>query len=479
MRLRSGIALLAFAVASNAEVIRLDPGNPHYFRFGGSTVALITSGEHYGAVLNADFDYRRYLDALSADKLNYTRLFGGAYIEVPAKSFGILRNDLAPARPRLISPWASDGVKYDLSRWNPAYFERLHDFLSQASRRGIAVELTFFSSEYDEAQWDVSPFNSKNNSNGTTAIDWKLLHTLKNGNIKDFQERYVRKLVHEVNVFDNVIFELQNEPWSDRPAFVNVINPYLPLPGRDKFPNVREVADELSVQFQMEVKRWVTSEESSLPNKHLIAQNYANFGLPVRALDPGISVINFHYAYPEAAAENYGVGKVISYDETGFLGRADDSYRRQAWNFLLSGGGAFDGLDYSFSPGHEDGNDTESNGPGGGSPAFRRQLGILSSFLNTASLSSLRLDRTTVLHAGGAVPRVLSNPGAEYKIYLDGRGPSTVTLNLPAGLYSAEWVNPETGNVERQDTIRAANAPTELRSPDFAEGIALRIEARH
>jgi hypothetical protein len=29
--------------------IRLHPANPHYFLFRGKAVALITSGEHYGA----------------------------------------------------------------------------------------------------------------------------------------------------------------------------------------------------------------------------------------------------------------------------------------------------------------------------------------------------------------------------------------------------------------------------------------------
>jgi len=49
--------------------------NPHYFNFRGRTVALITSGEHYGAVFNGNFDYKKYLSALAADGLNYTRNF--------------------------------------------------------------------------------------------------------------------------------------------------------------------------------------------------------------------------------------------------------------------------------------------------------------------------------------------------------------------------------------------------------------------
>ena len=41
---------------------------------------LITSGEHYGAVLNLDFDYARYLDELHAHGLNLTRTFAGTYL---------------------------------------------------------------------------------------------------------------------------------------------------------------------------------------------------------------------------------------------------------------------------------------------------------------------------------------------------------------------------------------------------------------
>lgn len=85
--------------------IRLDPGNPHYFQYRGKTIALVTSGEHYGAVLNTAFDGQRYLAALTAAGLNETRLFGGSYVEVPGKSFGIARNDLAPGPGEFLAPW--------------------------------------------------------------------------------------------------------------------------------------------------------------------------------------------------------------------------------------------------------------------------------------------------------------------------------------------------------------------------------------
>jgi hypothetical protein len=276
-----------------------------------------------------------------------------------------------------------------------------------------------------------------------------------------------------------VIFEIQNEPWSDRPApggGIGVVNAFLQPPARDRFPNAAEVADELSLAWQAKVAEWITSQESSLQNKHLIAQNYTNFRLPIRQLLPGVSIANFHYAYPEAVSWNYGLDKVISYDETGFMGRDDDLYRRQAWSFMMSGGGIFDALDYSFSPGHEDGNDTEPNGPGGGSHALRQQLHVLSEFLQSFTLADLHPDVQTVKHAGGTIARALSNPGHEYGMYFDGDGPVKVALDLSAGRYSGEWVNVKTGSIERLEDIRAVGQEVVLESPEFRNGIALRLK---
>jgi hypothetical protein len=481
-------ALLAVVLSvAAAQPIRLHPKNPHYFLFHGKAVALITSGEHYGAVMNADFDYHRYLATLAADGMNYTRLFGGSYREVPAKSFGIKRNTLAPAPGRFLAPWARSetagyeggGNKFDLDRWDPEFFARFRDFLSEAAKRNIVVEVTLFSSHYQEMQWKISALNPANNVNGTDVIDWKKLHTLENGNILARQESYARKLVHEANAFDNVIFEIQNEPWSDRTVLADVVNPYLPLPARNMYPNSVDVADDLSTLWQARVAEWITNEESALPNRHLIAQNYCSFRFPVRQFVPGVSILNFHYAYPEAVLLNYGLGAAISYDETGFLGRDDAPYRRQAWNFMLSGGSVFDGLDYSFSVGHEDGSDIEPNGPGGGSPALRRQLRILSEFLRKLPLEDLAPDTHTVKHAAGVYARVLSNPGREYDIYFDGSGPAEAKLELPAGEYSGEWMDVETGSVVRGESFRHAGGDRGLLSPDFREGIALMLKRLH
>jgi len=68
---------------SAAEPIRLYPENPHYFLWREKPAVLISAGEHYGAVLNLDFEYSRYLDELKTHRFNVTRTFAGTYREVP------------------------------------------------------------------------------------------------------------------------------------------------------------------------------------------------------------------------------------------------------------------------------------------------------------------------------------------------------------------------------------------------------------
>ncbi|MHC4582073.1 MAG: DUF6298 domain-containing protein, partial [Planctomycetota bacterium] len=153
--------------------LRLHPDNPHYFQFRGEPAVLITSGEHYGAVINLDFEYVAYLEELARYGFNHTRLFTGTYREVPG-SFGIAGNTLAPAPKRYAAPWGRSstpgyfdgGNKFDLTRWDEAYFTRLKDFAGQAAKRGIVVEVTLFCTMYSEELWKVSPMHAANNING-------------------------------------------------------------------------------------------------------------------------------------------------------------------------------------------------------------------------------------------------------------------------------------------------------------------------
>ncbi len=399
-------------------------------------------------MLNLDVDGKRYLDTVQAAGLNYTRLFGGSYVEVPGKSFGIQRNDLAPAPGRFLAPWARSatpgyaggGNKFDLDPGTPSTSLACATFLPKP--RAGASSSRFRSSPRNTAtpSGHSAPLTPPTTSTRPTCRLEKGQHARKRRD-PPLPGGLHAQAGARSQPFDNVIFEIQNEPWSDRPQFFGVINPYLFPPGRDQFPNSIELADALSLAWQQKIAEWITSEEANLPNKHLIAQCYTNFRAPVRSLIPGVSIVNFHYAQPEAAIWNLGLNKAISYDETGFLGHGDAAYRRQAWNFMLSGGSVFDGLDYSFTPGHEDGTDTAPNGPGGGSPALRAQLKILRQFLQSLPLAQMRPNAEAVIAAPGVIPRVLAFEGHAYGIYLDGAGPTHLVLRFPTAITTHEWID--------------------------------------
>jgi hypothetical protein len=154
--------VLLLAAPALAEPIKVDPSNPHYFLFNGQPTILITSAEHYGAVINLDFDYVAYLDALKANGMNYTREWPGALLEMVGELYA--GNTMGPRPDRTIVPWARSNVpgyvyggnKFDLDQWNPAFFARLKDFIVKAAERGIVVEICFFNSQYTY-RWPLSP----------------------------------------------------------------------------------------------------------------------------------------------------------------------------------------------------------------------------------------------------------------------------------------------------------------------------------
>ena len=49
--------------------------------------------------------------------------------------------------------------------------------------------------------------------------------TLNNEELLSYQVSFVRKMVNELNAYDNFFFEIQNEPWSDHTIPVyNIVN---------------------------------------------------------------------------------------------------------------------------------------------------------------------------------------------------------------------------------------------------------------
>jgi hypothetical protein len=340
--------------------------------------------------------------------------------------------------------------------------------MERAAEYEIIVEVTLFSSIYRDEHWDLSPQNPVNNININGEISRLNAQTLNNGELLSYQVSFVKKMVGELNEYDNFFFEIQNEPWSDHPVAVyNIVNKEDMDPGDWTYK--ADFASEESLAWQEKVASVIAEEEAGLPKKHLIAQNYTNFRAPVPVVSDHVSILNFHYAWPEAVEWNYHYDRVIGFDESGFSGPGDQVYRRQAWQFMLSGGGLFNNLDYSFFVGNEDGSG-ENSAPGGGSKALRFQLKILADFLNSFYLPKLHPDQSCVRSSPGLIPYVLSDGENTFALYVRAVGTDHSSLQLETGHghFRVEVYNTLTGLVTSPGTITASEGilTMEIEIPD-------------
>jgi Family of unknown function (DUF6298) len=472
------LCFLCITQISFTQPLSLHPQNPHIFFFKGKPTLIIGSGEHYGAVMNLDFDYKKYLKTLNQDGLNITRLFTGPYRE-DAAAFGIERNTMAPPESSYLCAWSrTDGRKYDLSQWNVQYFSRLKDFMQEADKQGVLVEICLFTSFYG-AMWKMSPFHPSNNVNNTEDVPYKTVQGISTPTYKRFQEAYVRKMVQELKDFDNFYFEIQNEPWSDGSDTVFIRNEYYQPDELKQAGNHWRCQYERNGQASLAWQKWIASvikdAEKGLPKKHLISQNVANFEQPVSIKDPTINLFTFHYSSPQAVSMNYYLNRPIGFNETGFAGRKDETYRRQAWRFILSGGALFNHLDYSFSVGKEDGTDISNNAPGGGSPAFRKQMGVLKNFMESLDLVNFKPDNQIVAGAN-AFSLAQSNRINQFVIYFESLEGFTATLALPKGRFKASWINPTTGETVLEQNLTVLSKQTVLSFNEPLREVVLKIQ---
>lgn len=242
-------ALIGFAAAAHAEPtkgpLRIHPENPRYFTDGtkgpdGSLRVVYLTGAHTWNNLvdmgrsdpPEQFDFPDYLDFLERHHHNFIRLWAWDSTTWDTRANGALGKDFIHNAAPL--PWqrtgpgnALDGKpKFDLTKFNPDYFERLRSRVEAAGQRGIYVSVMFFEgwglmhgnrrrNTEDGWAWRSHPFNPANNINnlaieGSDALSGRV-HTVRNPEANKFQAAYLRKVVDTVNELDNVLYEVINE----------------------------------------------------------------------------------------------------------------------------------------------------------------------------------------------------------------------------------------------------------------------------
>jgi hypothetical protein len=482
--MRRILAIAAFAATVlECQPIRLHPDNPHYYLFQGKPEVLITSAEHYGGVVNGAFDYVKYFDALKSYGLNYTRIYPG-YLFEPVGKF-VKGNTLGVKPADLVLPWARStkpgyvlgGNKFDLDKWNPAFFTRLKDFIAKAGERGIVVEICFFNAQYSDT-WPISPLYRENNVQGEGRGEVEDAQTLRDPALVHRETAYVQEIVRQVNGFDNVILEICDEPTLNG------------SPGKEVGPWIRHMIDAIK------------AAEAPLRNKHLIAQQIEEpVGGPVDfSGDPDIQVLVTQYLWYSGVQMGglkgldfkYGFNKAIDFNETNYYpiwyeGDKIGASRTEAWEFMVGGGSSFNQLNGLFTVENPAGNTPEND-------RLLSSLRNLKQFVESFDYMRMAPDPALVADGlpKGAFARGMSEPGKQYSLYMHhsttrwenayrvqpGNYRETLQLQLAQGKYKADWVDPATGKVLASESFQHEGRLKSLTTPDYSIDIALRILAQ-
>ena len=475
-------------------VIRVCGRNPHYFEYKGKEILLITSAEHYGAVISANFDYIKYFDALHEYGLNYTRIYPGAIVE--PEGMWLVEDTMAPGA-NLIAPWARSGEpgyigggnKFDLSEWDPAYFARLRGFVAEAGKRGIIVEICFYNC-MNRAYIEYSPLYKNANIQGVGDYDHISFQTLDDEALVSEQLRYMEKIITETNEYDNVIYEIIDEPT-------------------------------LTLTPSRKVSQWIERHieaaialEERLPKKHMIAQqleigvDFAGDDRVALIVTQYIGVSSRQIGGLPALNNCYCFNKPIELNETAYVpswyDREHESISRlESWEFMVGGGAGFNQLNGYFVPSNPAGINENNKKILAG---FRN----LRAFLESFHYVGMTRDGSTVKRVSiGASVNMMSEKGKQYAMYMHHSFPQphgfgatyyepaygeyepTVTLALPAGAYNVTFYDPLTMNVlgttrvvsgardssGAQINPEPAAAEVEIKCPRYKLDIAIKIVA--
>ncbi len=495
------IGSAACSIASAADApLALHPENPRYFLFRGRPLVLIAATEHYGSVVNRAFDFERYL-ADAADKgQTVTRTFLLFREQQSARNPS---SPIKPESPDFVMPYprtgpgnAIDGEpKYDLDQWNAEYFDRLRKFLERASLLGIVVELTLFSNTYGEPVWALNPLRAANNTQQLGTVEWQEYNALKDRALNERQFAFAKKVVQETSSFDNIYYEICNEPGG---GFAGHATP----------------ADVDA--WQAEIARIVRAELKRLGRPHLIFASQAFSYTPkfTQELDatfagPLADAANVHpLPGTVLGGRTYNMGNFMSKElnlaELADFCRAAQKFpkpcvmdedncasmyrdpigwtihRKRAWMSVLSAA-HYDYIDFSITVGSETGTRASSIG-------IRTWMKHLSEFIHAYDFIHAKPQPGWIeKQPAHLLSAVLATPAHEYVAYLaDSREVADKTagepihgpmvFRLPEGKFRASVYSPVSGKESPGVMVKGGSEPVSFELPEFRHDIVVRVK---
>ena len=163
-------------------------------------------------------NFSAYLDFLREHNHNFIRLWVWEQAAWTDEKPGKVEFDPLPYQRKGPGAAIDGGLKFDLTRLNQAYFDRLRSRVVEAGQWGIYVSVMLFQgfSSQTTNPWSGHPFHRDNNINGVNGDpdgdgSGGEVHSLAIPSVTALQEAYVRKVVDTLNDLDNVLYEISGE----------------------------------------------------------------------------------------------------------------------------------------------------------------------------------------------------------------------------------------------------------------------------
>jgi hypothetical protein len=390
-------------------------------------------------------DFRGYLEFLKERGHNFIRLWRWEQFKSQVAG-GAFHFCMTPQPwPRTGPGTAKDGKpKFDLAKFDPAYFDRLRDYAIAAGNEGIYVSVMLFEGfglHLSLAPDNVEghPFYAANNVNdiGIASInDYQVLPL--DPRVQALQEAYIRKVVDTVHDLPGVLYEVANESSGggsiEDAEFLGAIGLSEPPDWGDSTHWQYWVIDLLKrYEAQMGYARHPVGMTMQYPVLNQSKVNDVLFDGPADWISPGFDDVaspmqnSRWYTDPPA---NAGAKVIISDTDHYSPMKAGALW---AWKSFLRGHNPilYDlGIVTGVNP----------TDPSSGSPSFaslepaRFAMGDTLRFAREIDLAEMEL-RGDLSSTGYA----LANPGQEYLVLQPRETAEPFTVTLEANTYSVRW----------------------------------------
>ena len=434
--------------------LRRNPANPYYFTDGSGKAIYLTGSHTWSNLMDRGqtnpiavaFDYVNYLKWMVDHNYNFMRLWTAELPNVSGSSDDPEGRHVAvPWKWLRTGPGSADdgGLKFDLSKLDQRYFDRMRYRVTLAGRNGIYVSIMFFNGfewQSDTNAHDGDPFAVTNNINGVNCPGICPTSTSEiTDEVWEIESAYLRKVVDTVNDLDNVLYEVTNESGS----------PY-------------------SDAWQARVIEYVKHYEETKPKHHPIGMTYQYQG----GSDLTLYNSNADWFSSGSHVPRTDGRKVIindtdhafSYHE--FKDQGPTSQRTWVWENFTSGNNVIfmDPYLTKWPERNYPGGSTADIGMGNKPDPYwngiRDAMGATLTYANRMNLVAMKPEAEL-----SSTEFCLAARGSEYLVYNPSARPFSVQLDH--GTYQYEWFNPSTNIVVDSGTITVA-AGKQMFTPPFS-----------